>query len=357
MTLANFTSGIIFLSAILLISCQDSQFAGESPSKKKQSSDLTPDGNDDSLDDETDEDRTDGDDSPEGGGDEGGTIGSGDDILGGEDLGNGFKSGDSVKDLHLVKSNKNKVDVFLFFDQSGSMQKFISEVSARLGTFIAKFTQSKKQLDYRILVVAKDYNLTVQNERVGHARIGIGNHNAIDVFKDLLTGKQSTGSIKLRKSSTKEFIIVSNDNSNQTAEAFATWARENRSKVGRIHVNSFIGFKSTGPLGYLGPCYIDKAGTNYIDMAKHKYLGGLAQDMCSGNWDGLIDNLGKKITEVDSNLFDLSEEPENASDIKVSINGKELSGSGWKYDADANAVEISAILSPDDKVVIAYTKK
>jgi hypothetical protein len=346
---------LFLLSATLIaIGCQQSDFSGESAKKPPKaaaqepnltnSEDLEKSETEDPGEDKKDpsEDQT--------GGSESDNI---DDTEAGE---NTAKSGDDIKDTFSVRSNKGKIDVLLFFDQSGSMQKYISEVAKRLNAFVQKFSESKKNLDYRILVVAKDYSLPIQNERIGHVRIGIGNHNAIDVFKDLVTGKVNPGSVKLRRSSVKEFVVVSNDNSSQNASDFGAWARANRNKVGRIHINGFIGFKSTGPLGYLGNCYIDKAGTNYIEMTKHKYLGGLAQDMCSGNWDTLIDNLGKKITDIETNVFDLSEEPVVDS-IIVKVDNEALTKSSWNYSEDGNAVEITSTLNPDSKISISYTKK
>ncbi len=338
--------------------CQQSDFSGESGKKTNKADTTEPNlTNNDDLEKAELNPGEESDKKPPVDEEEEEPGGSESDAIDDTDLGeNTSKSGDEIKDIFRVASNKGKVDVMLFFDQSGSMQKYISEVAKRLNTFVEKFSQSKKNIDYRILVVAKDYTLPIQNERVGHVRIGIGNHNAIDVFKDLVTGKVNPGAVKLRKSSTKEFVVVSNDNSSQNAADFGTWARANRNKVGRIHINGFIGFKSTGPLGYLGSCYIDKAGTNYIDMTKHKYLGGLAQDMCTGNWDTLIDNLGKKITEIETNVFDLSEEPVIKS-ISVKVDNETLAKSSWSYSEDGNSVEITSILNPDSKVTISFVKK
>lgn len=348
----------------MFFACQVNEFSSQTPTKKNSGDAVADaDGND------TDKGQAGSGDLDGGGGaesadgEDGGSDGLGnndssDDLIGenDEESGSNFKSGDAIKDLFTVESNKGRVDVIMFFDQSGSMQKYISEVAQRLGKFIESFTKTKKNLDYRMLVVAKDFSLGIQSDRVGHVQIGIGNHNAVDVFKDLITGKVSSGKIRLRKKSTKEFIIVSNDNSSQTAPDFGTWAKSNRNKVGRIHINGFIGFKSTGPLGYLGPCYIDKAGTNYIEMTKHKSLGGMVQDMCSGDWDALMNNLGKKISEVASNVFDLSEEPVEKS-ILVKLNGTNLASGSWNYDTEDNSIEVTAKLEPTDKISISYDKK
>jgi hypothetical protein len=330
---------LLLLLGFSELGCKSSEFSSQTP-KKSGSGDTVVDP---SLGDDDDDQTTGGSDAGD----------DDDDDLGG---GGGDNSGDTIEESFKVGENGSKVDVLMFFDQSGSMDKFITEVSQRLGEFVKVFMQSKKNLDYRLLVVAGNFTMPVQNNKVGHLPTHIGNHNAIDVFKQIVSGDVSTGSIKLRKNSTKEFIVVSNDNSNQTAAEFASWVKDNRKDVGRVHINGFVGFKSTGPLGYLGPCYIDKAGTNYIEMAKHKDLGGLVQDMCTGDWDALMSNLGKKISNVDSNVFDLKEEA-STNGIEVTLNGKKLGKSEWSYDEDDNSIEISADLDPQDDVKITYIKK
>lgn len=253
-----------------------------------------------------------------------------------------------------VNETAGKVDIIFFFDQSNSMDQFINEVSQRLGAFIQNFMQNNSKFDYRLLVVAKTFNMPVQNDKVGITNIKIGNHGAIPTAKQLFTGQASSGNIKLRKNSTKEIVVVTNDRANVNADQFAQWARDNRREVGKIHVNGFVGFKATGFLGRLGPCYVDHAGADYRAMGNHPDLGGLVQDICSPNWDSLMNKLGEKITANTTSVFSLSKKPKNTDSLKINIGDKLLSSAEYEYDEKDNSVEILIPLSKSDTVQISY---
>jgi hypothetical protein len=323
--------GYSFLYFILALSfgCQDTEFEGSSGAKDK-----TKRGNGDAIGDGN-------------GNDDGKTpnLGGGDS----QDGGDGY-----VNDSFTVSETPGKVDILFFFDQSNSMSKFIGEVSQRLGAFIQKFSNDNSNIDYRLLVVAKTFNMPVQNDKVGITNIYIGNHGSIPTAKQLLKGEKSSGNIKLRKNSVKEIVVVTNDRANVGADQFAQWAKDNRREVGKVHVNGFVGFKESSFLGRLGSCFVDHAGADYIAMGNHPDLGGLIQDICSPSWDNLMNKLGEKISANTTSVFTLSQKPTNAEDLEVEVSGKKLSPDDYEYDEKDNSVEIFIDLSRTDVVKIGY---
>lgn len=338
----------IFAVAVGLGACQQADFGSGGGAGQQDS----PGGEDGSGDSDASEELNNGQDAD---GRRSGEQGDPSIRTGGEENGGDGSLGDGgddasgeKRDLLFRPDDNTKVDLIFLFDTSPSMDDFVNAVQTRMEGFINQWLADKDNLDYQILVVG-EVDPTVSDARVGYYREYVGSHSALGRAKEVLTSGQKYGSVQLRPKSVKQLVVISNDDSSANAQAFKAWVEQNKKLVGRVHVNGFVGFDESS---FFSDCYIDGKGQTYMTLGNDAETKGLVQDLCSSDWNRLIENLGKRVARTVSSTFKLDDPPDDPDRIQVRVNGNETEE--FYYDGDDQTVTVEDELEAGDKVEISY---
>ncbi len=254
------------------------------------------------------------------------------------------------------------LDILWVVDDSGSMNRFQTNLSNNIGLFVQAFVATGA--DYRMAVVTTTYSMIgniidsfTQNAEAAIASevmVGIGGSGieyGLQNSQDALTDPNSAGpgGLFFRPNATLIVIYVSDEKDHS-----ASWS-------------SFISFfDSIKPAGmftpyavigdYPGGCTIQNGhggaqfGGGYWDIVDH--YGGDWFSICASDWGIQLQNLAGQITGRAA--YELGERDPIEDTITVTVNGQVVTT--WEYDPNTNSVKFAPtdVPEPGQTIEINY---
>ena len=251
------------------------------------------------------------------------------------------------------------LDILWVVDDSGSMNRFQSNLSSNIGLFVNSFINSGT--DYHMAVITTSdsqignliTSLTPNADIMISYEIMVGTHGSgtergIEMSVEALSNPASAGpgSAFFRSNSSLVVIYVS-DEPDFNASAWSTY------------VNFFSTLKPPGqfiPYGVIGDypsgCQDANSGLNvqfgagYWDLID--YFGGNWYSICTTDWGVQLQNLANSLSN--RSRFELNESDPIEETIVVSVNGQEVSN--WTYDANSNTISFNDGHVPEENETI-----
>lgn len=337
----------IALLTVLLVSCSESSFTGDSSSNAKKSRGGNA------------ADGSNGMDGGNGGDSSGGNNGGADSSVGSTTGADG-----SLTESFSFTGTKKSVDILFALDTSGSMSEELGFLAQKFSLFTSEI--AKFGLDANVVVIydkSKEMDGIASSFKQHKARVG--SNDALCVIRDYFANPTSMG--MLRAGVPLEVFVVTDDNAGGKGIIMGpdglpkppSEGTECKSAVFQPPADKKTTF--SGIVGLkLGKntdtCNIAAVGEEYKLMAP-KY-GGNIYDLCTQDWGALVKdmagNVGQRIRK-----FKLKENPDLAKGFTVQLNGKVLPASEYTYDAATNTITISgaAVEAQTDKVEVKYFPK
>ncbi|MFN7133095.1 MAG: choice-of-anchor D domain-containing protein, partial [Myxococcales bacterium] len=152
----------------------------------------------------------------------------------------------------------------------------------------------------------------------------------------------------LRPDAKLAIIYVSDeeDQSPQTVDFYATHLKGLKSNPALVSVSAIV-----GPAD-LGTCPTSSSsGMRYMDLAQR--TGGIVDSICTPDWASSLEKLGQSAFGP-STVFPLSQRPGDPSQMRVRVNGADVTG--WRYDSQSNAVVFEQNRAPSSgsRIEVSY---
>ena len=223
------------------------------------------------------------------------------------------------------------LDILWVIDDSGSMNRFQTNLASNIGQFVNAFTLSGA--DYHMAVVTTSYsqvgniisNNTPNAESLIASEIfvgiqGSGLERGIEMSYDALNngGSAGQGSIFFRYSASLIVIYVSDE----PDSSVGSWQQyisffENIKPSGQFIPYGVIGDYPTGCTNYISSAH-SAFGAGYWDLID--YFGGSWYSICANDWGVQLQDLANNM--ISRNKFELDEHDPIEETIQVFINGQ-----------------------------------
>ncbi len=237
------------------------------------------------------------------------------------------------------------LDVLWVIDNSGSMNRFQTNLSTNIGSFMSAFAATGA--DYNMGVISTDewylgpiitpYSADPEGELASQVMMGIfgsGMEKGIEMAAASLSSSAAAGpGGAFFREDAKLIVIFVSDEPDHSSPGWASY------------VTFFDALKPIGdfvPYGvigdYPGGCTISspygnaQPGTGYWNLIDH--YGGSWYSICASDWGVQLQDLAGEVTG--RKTFRLDEEDPIVDTIEVSVNGQATTD--WEYDETTNAV-------------------
>ena len=271
-----------------------------------------------------------------------------------EDLRNKSKdgpdsNGEFSEAFYVGESTEAKpVDIVLAMDTSLSMKQEKQALEQNIGSFISNLRDAN--LDIKITAIGDpnqfQFPSYIDSDIFAIYPQYIDSYNAIEVTNSFLASPHKP--LSMRSDAHLEIIFFSDDNAaghNRMAEDFKIPL--DRSTT----INAVVGLEKKDH-DVNSPCNITNIGSEYIKLAEK--TKGEVLDLCSPDWEELLNKLSDNIIKIESKIFKLSYKPDKSETIRVYRNGIELKQSEYKVYSSSRQLEILADVDIDDEIVIDY---
>lgn len=278
-------------------------------------------------------------------------------------IGGGTDRTDFLVERKLTQKNtyQKRTDIFWTLDTSFSMSNELKEVSENISPMIDRL---QKETDTRIGLMTFVSN--GEPRQVPRSHLGIPQHLRFEVspalqadlfqlehqlvlskdslsrFTDFLNG---IGSNFYRNDSAKFLIVVTDDDSDMSAENFL-------SKVGaKLDLSDFkvFGFVGTATSN----CNIAKRGKVYESLAQS--TGGKIFDICEEDWAKHFEDLTTNIITTVTSNFEVSREIKSIADITV--DGVNIDAKDYNFSGNKITINEALIKDVGLEIEIHYTPK
>ncbi len=259
----------------------------------------------------------------------------------------------------LTPKGKAKIDIAFFFDTSLSMKEEINAIETRMQSFIDKVTDDDSQIDYQVFVVAQSSKVNIalrDSDRLDIRNSEVNSHSGLwnaYHFLEKNADKVPSGHLVLRQDATKELVFLTDDDAKDITSAnFGPYLKENRDKLGQVHVNGFVGLSSSRTTS---TCKVTQVGRSYQQLANDDKFSGFIADVCSDKWDEMLSDFASSVKSrtASSGLFKLKKAPTNKSSIIVEVDGKAVDT--FEYVQASQSIKVN--LKPSDKsrsIIVTY---
>ena len=245
------------------------------------------------------------------------------------------------------------LDILWVVDDSGSMNRFQTNLSSNIGLFVSSFMATGA--DYHIGVI------TTSDHFVGslitsadpdpasalalEVMVGIygaGNERGIDMSIDALSTSASAGpgSAFFREEATLVVIYVS-DEPDHSMSTYAQWLAffDSVKPAGQFIPYGVIG---DYPSGCSIGSQIAQFGDGYYQLINN--YGGDWYSICSSDWGVQLQNLADAL--LARRFYELAEDDPIEETIEVRVNGQV--SEDWRYDETTNTVEFAEDSVPEE---------
>jgi hypothetical protein len=272
----------------------------------------------------------------------------------------------------------DKVDIVFVVDSSGSMTQEIKYLIENLPAFIRRFTVDNKDLDYQLFVISgkRRNKFTIPRDVACQGRVewidkrgGVDSHEGLGAAKAFMEGllprtkpQYCPGSpvLHLRDGALKELVFITDDNAKiKRDEGFSIDQKTMESflaqyNLGPVSVSGIIGLKTSRENK---SCDIAAEGIAYKNLAENPKYRGVIMDLCSPNWNGLLQNFAQTVINNITLGFNLSAWPNDPDAIVVALDDRILDPASYTYSADDNSVRLvdESLITGVSQVKISYT--
>jgi hypothetical protein len=247
-------------------------------------------------------------------------------------------------------------DIIFAVDTSGSMRDEKTRLQQNMSAFLNKFSQDNAKLDYQVFLIGENFQFP-QNlgEKFIPVPEKVGSTDALEILQGFFSG-QIPQPKPVRESTKKQIIVVTDDNAKGvTYESFKNFVNDTPSLKGRTSFNGFVILQNSALNSW---CTKAQIGSDYVSLANDADTKGTIFDLCTPDWGVLLKGLAEKILQdIPKERFPLNSTPVDPDDIKVTVDGKEVSQPDWSYDQDANAVVFTKDAAPADGAKVEATFK
>ena len=237
------------------------------------------------------------------------------------------------------------LDVLWVVDNSGSMNRFQTNLSLNIGSFMSAFAATGA--DYQMAVITTDswmfssivtpYSADPESELAGLVVTGVmgsANEKGIEMAAQSLSSPSAAGpgGTFFREDSKLVVIFVSDE----PDRSFPGWS---------TYLSFFDSLKPAGdfiPYGVIGdypsgctitsPAGTAQFGQGYWDLIDH--YGGSWYSICASDWGVQLQDLAGEVTG--RRMFQLDEQDPIVDTIEVTVNGQVATN--WEYDETSNSV-------------------
>ena len=254
------------------------------------------------------------------------------------------------------------LDVLWVVDDSGSMNRFQTNLASNIGLFVATFMATGA--DYHMSVITTSdflpsplitsYDPDPAGTLASHVMVGIsgsGNEKGIMMSSRALTSATSLGpgSTFFREDSTLVVIYVSDepDHSDGGWASYLTFF-DTIKPAGQFIPYGVIGDYPAGCVNTSGYGSA-QFGAGYWDLID--YYGGDWYSICASDWGVQLQNLADALTSRRS--YALNENDPIVDSIEVTVNGQ--STTEWEYDEARNSVVFAADSVPEEGQTVEIT--
>lgn len=205
--------------------------------------------------------------------------------------------------------SSTNVDMVWVIDNSASMSEEIQLVRENLGQFLLSL-EERARLNFTLITHNKgSHGMALSDWALsrGYRQIPqrIESYDGLTRFLELIPQMLGTS---LRLNSKKVIVVVSDDNSEISANSFAkTMAKI--VNLSQLKLFGFVGLSRT-----LSPC-IDRVGSHYINLAQA--TGGQTFNICESNWAPYFESLVKDVGQMAKTEFTLPFTPKGKVIVKV----------------------------------------
>ncbi|MBX2987340.1 MAG: hypothetical protein KF802_05525 [Bdellovibrionaceae bacterium] len=226
------------------------------------------------------------------------------------------------------------IDLIWVIDNSGSMSNEAAHVRANFEAFASTLEQS---IDFRLALISKSgnsgTNVSLPYSGVNYLQVDktVASRNPLTLAAQAICPAGSTcGSISgngtltsfLRAESKKVFVIVTDDDADITADAFARSFEANY-PASQLAVFGFIGKNKN--------CSITRLGGVYETLSSS--TGGSTYDICLNDWSSTFSSLVNSLTAISRNWIQM---PQTAAPIEkvlqVHVNGVLIPEGSYHFD-------------------------
>ncbi len=260
-----------------------------------------------------------------------------------------------------------KVDVIIATDTSGSMGTEKRKLEQNMEMFLKKFSETPG-VDHQVFAIGAageipgfgrtgyDFNFPeLDPNRFEHIEQHVDSNTALRRIRDFINGRYDTN-LKLRENTVKEILVVTDDDSNLSANDFKNFLASKEAEYGQFHVNGFVWVPGETDNGY-DWCTRADDGEVYVELGKDPKFGGLIEHLCTEDWAKLLDKLAGKIINQNAKVsFELTKKVDQDKQITVEVNGEKISEEKWDYDQEGNAIVFNDDSAPEsgDNLLVTY---
>ncbi len=253
-------------------------------------------------------------------------------------------TGDVVTKKQLVDSfvggvtdGYRPVDISFVVDTSGSMYEEMEKLEANMESFVNAFVPLSSKLDFQVFFIGTNFDFPASvssNPKFSHVKQNVQSFDGLKRSVDFLSHKYDS-TLQPRKEAIQHLIFITDDDSlDMTSDSF----KDDAKSLGysQIHVNGFVGL-TKGENSE--SCIIENVGSVYQDLSKDSEHSGLIQDLCTDDWNAMLDALAKSIlSEVALSSFRLSKQAVDKDGFRVLVDGKLVPDYGYTYHASSNSI-------------------
>ena len=256
-----------------------------------------------------------------------------------------------VTETHL-QEERAILDILWVVDDSGSMNRFQTSLSANIGLFVQAFVSTGA--DYRMAVITTTHSMigniidsSTQNPEAAIAAevvVGVGGAGwelGLEKSRDALSNPASAGvgGAFLRADADLIVIYVSDE-----PDYGAGWTS---------YIHFFDGIKPLGhftpyavigdpPSGCSASVHVNAMyGEGYWDLVN--YYGGNWYSICATDWGVQLEMMANQM--AGRNAYELGEENPIDSTISVTVNGQTMTD--WEYEPSTNSIRFADGKAPD----------
>lgn len=269
------------------------------------------------------------------------------------------------------------VDILFVMDTSGSMREEKKSLEGNMNRFLTNMLSAK--LDVKILTLgggqpnldkfprgggncgAFDFPKDLPKERFGNVPVYVHSYDPIGRLSNFLDGKyDSLSPFKLRKNAPLEIVIISDDDGTDQkelqqdpAETPRNLATDFKAPSGKkVRVHAIVGLENSAKIPEV--CEIENPGVQAQTLANQ--TGGTIMDICSQDWESLINQLSSKIIAGNKG-YQLEASIDPKKPVTILVNGKPLDSKLYTIDYAAGFITLSdgASVQSGDEIKVEYT--
>lgn len=251
------------------------------------------------------------------------------------------------------------LDVLWVVDNSGSMNRFQTNLSANIGSFMSAFVATGA--DYNMAVITTDdwrFSTIVTpsspdpegqlSSLVVTGVMGSGNEKGIEMAVESLKDSSAAGpGGSFFREDAKLIVIFVSDEPDHSSPGWSSYVSffDSLKPIGDFIPYGVIGDYPSG-CTITSPYGNAQFGSGYWNLIDH--YGGSWYSICASDWGVQLQDLAGEVTGRRS--FVLEEEDPIVETIEVTINGQ--ASTDWEYDEASNSIIFSEGNAPDEGQVI-----